>query len=170
MRNLFLGVACILCLLLSVGSGQTAPQHHTMPSTAVRGIDHPELIPDDITVRMFALVSAPEDTDDSATVERKHFQIARVGVSSADEAPLTQALTKFRRDFKTLTDTYNKNVRILVESGGDATAGYKAFTAQKERMTQRLQREITQSMSAEGAAKFSAFVQQEKAHMTISAQ
>jgi len=148
----------ILCLFAVSGFAQNA--------TRIDGRQHPELIPDTAAYRaVFLMHSHSATPQEIARSEQFH---ARIALSRIDHYAYEQALATFRQHFDGLVAAHNAFVDASASvSIDDMKQEGAAFKQSLSALVQQTRNQLASVMTNDGLAKLDAFVQSEKAHMTV---
>lgn len=131
--------------------GQTSSTSSTgIPPGWVDGSKTPNLVPDRAAYRLvFINLVLPASPDQNA-ITRQENHVKRIGLSSADETVLKQALATFNTNYSNWKQTAS------------------ATSDQAWAIVQTTRDALTSQLSGDGNSKFSAYVALEKIHMIVN--
>ena len=162
-KRILLRGSLLVCLLVPVSLlSQTSPQTSPPPASAatqqippgwVDGSKNPELIPDHASYRLVLVHLSSLDTT------RQDTRIKMMGLSADDGQRLKNEVALFHKDY----DQWKAKAGVAAgapPSQQDDQAARALVLASRDA--------IKKQLSADGAAKFSAYVEKEKARMIVN--
>jgi hypothetical protein len=171
---MFYRIFSILLLLPAVVFAQQ-PSTTSMPGmnhpapTMISGKDHPELIPDLTAYHMyFIVVGELPNTSEKALARQKAHLGMMHGMAKEDTQSLTKILGSYKLQWTLMVNEYNARVDAIARIGGtplDATA----FLRQRDQLVQQYLDVIRKTLSPAGMSQFEGHIQEQKAHMQITA-
>jgi len=133
--------------------------------TVIDGAKTPQSIPDSVAYRLFFDANTQPDQPTAAQVQRQRAKLARTGLSQPDRDALNAEISKFHAAYTTLAGQYKQAVAAAINTG--APLDRAGFVAKRESLIQSTRNNLKAELTADGAARLDAFIQQEKARMKI---
>jgi hypothetical protein len=167
-------IRLVLLAVLSVSSttvlaqAQNVVVHQHAPANLIDGRVHPELIPDLTAYRLvlIAISKPPDPTNDQ--IKHQQAQLSKIGLQELDERGLISILANFNAEYRNLIRTWNEQATAANARGQRADLNY--FRLERDQLVQSTHDAIKSNLSANGWARFDAYVQHEKTHMKVSAR
>jgi hypothetical protein len=176
----FLFIAALIVALYSVretGAQGDTPFAHVQhiatkaePPGVIDGKKNPELIPDEVALRMIVLAAAEPADASEAQKERALAKLRPIGLSDLD----TLALMNLLGEFRARTDEVNKqiaDVRVRAPIPHSASTEYKLLvelSTQKRQIADDTVAALPARLSQEGLAKLSVYLPEVKKGIKIT--
>jgi hypothetical protein len=146
---------------------QSNPQARTDPPGTIDGAKNPELIPDDVAYRAVLLGIAERENATDQEKARFEAKIASAGLSADDKLALLVILAAFQKQM----DALNAQISEVLQRDPVPLAGTPDYqqlvdlTKDREPIFVEALSAIPARLGAEGAAKFQAYIQNQKRNM-----
>jgi hypothetical protein len=146
MKRAFL-VLAIMSLGVAPVFGQSGGISKSLPPGWIDGSKDPNLIPDRVAYRMVFLSLLLPNSPDQTAFARQQARLNRIGLSDTDKAVLMEALVTFGSDYS----AWRRN----------------QVKGQIWPIVNQTQSQLQSQLSADGNAKFAAYVALAKTHMVL---
>lgn len=162
----FLAVLLLLAdILLASSFAQTTPHEHTasVPVEIIDGAKTPNLIPDSAAWRLWLLsVTAEDIRKPEVAADRRHVFLKQAGVVDDDMVIADEILARFKADYASMMDLYNKQVNA------GQNPSLEEFRAQRDALVQATQASLSGQLAPRSAGNLKNFIVGEKSRMKVA--
>jgi len=168
---------CTMCLLFPavVFAQQSSNMTASMPGMnhpgykMISGKDHPELIPDLTAYHMYFMVVGELPNPSTKALARQKACLAKMpGMKDADSQAIARIIGAYKLQWTSMVNDYNARVDAAARIGGTPPDA-AVFLRQRDQLVQQYLCTIRKTLSPAGMKQFEGHIQEQKAHMQITA-